>query len=887
MKIEDEINIKNRELLILHACSDAVIKCSTEASLLQELSDIITKKGGYSIVWIGVAENDPEKSVIPMVSSGEDISYLRKTRISWKEGHHTGIGPSGRAIRENQIIINNNITENPDLELWREMIINRNLGSCLTIPLRFRDEVFAIMNIYSTKPGAFNDQEVNLFVQVADYIALGITNIRNREEKKKIEEALEKRIISLTQPTSELSELSFTDLFNLEEIQKLQDAFAEATGVASIITDVNGVPITRPTNFCMLCKLIRETDKGLANCYHSDTIIGSKNPEGPTIQRCLSGGLFDAGASICVGDKHIANWLVGQVIDESVDENEILKYAGEVGIDHEEFKTALSQVKRMSQEQFKKICDALYIYATQLSKLALQNVQQAREITERKKSEDEKKALLSAIPDLILRMNKSGAIIDYSLPISLLGRQQLAGSIQDLLTPGMTERALNSINRTLSSAELQVDEFSSGEGEKKKHWESRMIKYGKDEVLTLVRDITARKTSELSLRKLSRAVEQSPVVIIITDLTGSIEYVNHKFTEVTGYSFEEVIGRNPRFLKSGETPASVYEDLWKTILDGREWTGEFHNKKKSGGLYWELVQISPIKNDQGEPTHFVALKEDISLRKQMEAELKTALEKAEEASRMKSALLGNMSHEFRTPLVSILGFANLLLDSLDQDEHRFMLEKIIRSAKRLTRTLNSILYYSEIATNTSLLQVNQVNLSYILKNIILPYSKMAAEKGLKFDFIEPTIGIEAFLDQNMFPIVIENLIENAIKFTHKGGVTVKLEYEDGANSQTGYAIISVEDTGIGIRPENMKIIFEEFRQLSEGFSRVYEGTGLGLTLSKKIIELLNGSLDVKSTYGQGSTFYLRIPAVHPSKWQKSGSKKETDLQSENKTRFNR
>ena len=171
------------------------------------------------------------------------------------------------------------------------------------------------------------------------------------------------------------SNIEFTDLIDVETIQRFQDSFSDATGVASIITKPDGTPITKPSNFCSLCLLIRKTKKGLANCHRSDSIIGRQNLGGPIYQKCLSGGLWDGGASILVGGKHIANWLIGQVLNKDSDENKILDYAKEIGADEIEFKNELQKVTRMPVEQFKKIVTSLYIFANELSDKAYQNLQ--------------------------------------------------------------------------------------------------------------------------------------------------------------------------------------------------------------------------------------------------------------------------------------------------------------------------------------------------------------------------------------------------------------------------------------------------------------------------------------------------------------------------------
>ena len=260
-------------------------------------------------------------------------------------------------------------------------------------------------------------------------------------ETLKAAEMLQKKITALTRPASEIEGITFQDLFDIDEIQEIQDAFARATGVASIITDPEGKPITRPSNFCRLCNdIIRKTDKGLANCMHSDAELGKVDPSGPRVQPCLSGGLWDGGASICVGDclhdaplagkgpalgggsttdgdpaartdpvsgvscvgdfhdgqhqcRHIANWLIGQVYDESLDEEAMLAYAREIGADEDEYREALCEVTRMPQEQFRAVCLALFLLARQLSTLAQRNVQQARYITEQKKAIEEKTLL--------------------------------------------------------------------------------------------------------------------------------------------------------------------------------------------------------------------------------------------------------------------------------------------------------------------------------------------------------------------------------------------------------------------------------------------------------------------------------------------------------------
>ncbi|MDG5468732.1 PocR ligand-binding domain-containing protein [Deltaproteobacteria bacterium IMCC39524] len=241
-------------------------------------------------------------------------------------------------------------------------------------------------------------------------------------------------------PPNESTNIKFQDLFDLDEIQSLQDAFAKASGVASIITNTDGRPITKPSNFCRLCiDIIRKTEKGLNNCMTSDALLGRGNPNGPTMQPCLSGGLWDGGASIMVGDKHVANWLIGQVRNEEQDVEGMLDYAREIGADEEDFLSALAEVNIMSTEQFSNVCQALFLMAKQLSTLAYQNILQERTIDERdviadalRESEERSRLLLNSTAEAIYGLDKKGncifcnpaclKILGYESDTDLLGK---------------------------------------------------------------------------------------------------------------------------------------------------------------------------------------------------------------------------------------------------------------------------------------------------------------------------------------------------------------------------------------------------------------------------------------------------------------------------------
>ncbi|MCE1189725.1 MAG: PAS domain S-box protein [Ignavibacteria bacterium] len=378
---------------------------------------------------------------------------------------------------------------------------------------------------------------------------------------------------------------------------------------------------------------------------------------------------------------------------------------------------------------------------------------------------------------------------------------------------------------------------------------------------TLMRDITNVRKVEQEITKLSSAIEQNPATIMITDAKGRIEYVNPVFSQLTGYSREEVIGRTPGFLKTGHTSSEEYRSLWATITNGDIWRGEFLNRRKNGELFWESSAIFSIKNHNGLITNFVAIKEDITQRKKMEADLVEAKDKAEEMSRVKSSFFANMSHELRTPMNSILGYSQILKDEYQEERVHSIGSTIYRSGRRLLDTLNLILDLSLIEAEKVDLQITQFDIVQLVEDILKHFTPAAQQKNLHLEYKPEYPVIEVHSDERMMRQVVTNLVNNAIKYTLQGTVTVTLEFV-AWNRETrteAHCLIHVKDTGIGIPEEKLSMIFDEFRQVSEGFNRSFEGSGLGLTITKRFVEKLHGEISVESAIHEGSCFTVKIP----------------------------
>jgi PAS domain S-box-containing protein len=372
-------------------------------------------------------------------------------------------------------------------------------------------------------------------------------------------------------------------------------------------------------------------------------------------------------------------------------------------------------------------------------------------------------------------------------------------------------------------------------------------------------ELVQERTSQLT--KLTRAVEESPLSVVITDKTGRLEYVNPKFTEVTGYSYEEVLNQNPRILKSGVHPPEYYESMWKTITSGREWHNEICNKKKNGELYWESSSIAPIKNEEGEITHFVAVKEDITEKKRIAEELHKAKEAAEKASRAKGTFLTNMSHEIRTPMNAILGFSQLLMrDQSLNDTQKQHLNAINRSGEHLLALIEDILEMSKIEAGRTTLNPATFDLHSMLDDIAMMFKVRTDEKMIRF-VLEKSEGLPRFVvaDSKKLRQVLINLLGNAVKFTENGGITLRGSFLRSQDAGLRF-LCEVEDTGPGISAEEAGNLFKYFEQTQSG-RRAGTGTGLGLAISREFVRLMGGDITLQSEVGKGSVFRFDIPVM--------------------------
>ena len=332
--------------------------------------------------------------------------------------------------------------------------------------------------------------------------------------------------------------------------------------------------------------------------------------------------------------------------------------------------------------------------------------------------------------------------------------------------------------------------------------------------------------------------------------------VNNAFTKVLDFPKKECVGR---FF--GEIFPNIFEIEMVEILKMVKNYKIRYNTELSFELRPKLyfqATIIPILEVVGDCKYILIIAKDITENKKREEEFLNTKIKAEESNRLKTSLLANMSHELRTPLNGILGFAEILYEELKNPEFKEMAGFIAKSSKRLASTLHSILELSALEAERREVYNSTLNLNEIISKESEKFLNEAKFKGLSFT-ININSQIKLHLDESLFKQILNNLLDNAVKFTKIGGITISVE-EVIENSKS-LIDIKIMDTGIGISKGNLESIFKEFRQESEGLGRSHEGTGLGLTLAKKMTEIMGGNIIVESQKNKGSVFTLRFPAM--------------------------
>jgi PAS domain S-box-containing protein len=351
-------------------------------------------------------------------------------------------------------------------------------------------------------------------------------------------------------------------------------------------------------------------------------------------------------------------------------------------------------------------------------------------------------------------------------------------------------------------------------------------------------------TSELQkqVNKLLQVVEQSPSTVLITDQAGTVDYANPKFYATTGYTKEEIVGKNVRALKLGDQPHEVYQDMWATIKEGKEWRGRFHNLKKDRSAYWIAVSIAPLRDDQGRTQYFIEVAEDITRQVELEG--------------LRDDLTSLIVHDLKNPLSGIVSTNEMLLAGLlgplTEEQKKYLGYSRV-GAKKLLNLIMDLLETRKMEEHQMPLTKSVFSLDDLTKE--LGWLGLLAEQEKKSLEMRIAADLTINADRNLLVRVIENLVSNAIKHTPAGGqIALRI-----TRYELREVLFEVTDTGEGIPHEYLDKLFNRFFKVETQNLKTRIDTGLGLYFCKMAVEAHGGRIGVESEAGKGSRFYFYLP----------------------------
>lgn len=492
-------------------------------------------------------------------------------------------------------------------------------------------------------------------------------------------------------------------------------------------------------------------------------------------------------------------------------------------------------------------------------------------IDELKMSEKKFRAMIMTIPDRLFRVNRDATLIDYA-PTEIqffpkFNYSMLGKPLNEFVCPDFFDKLSFNIKQAAKTKELQTFEFISTIDNEDYYYEIRVLPTDDDIFLILQRDITRQKLYQNRLRMLAQAIMNVNDSVSITDLNGHFVLVNPAFTRIYGYTQEEIIGKSTATLRPPDIDPELAKEIHEKTLAGG-WQGELINVRKDGSRFPIHLSTAVVQNEKNQPVVLVGIASDITNRKKMEQELIKAKEKAEESDRLKTAFLSNMSHEIRSPMNAVLGFIQLLRNEEHLSEAgRQYIDLIQNSGNQLLSLIDDIIDISRIQSNQ--IKINKVDfdLNQLLEELYQIYTNQLSlsesETILKRPFTPKQSPFPIHSDPIRIRQILSNLLSNAVKFTPKGIITFGYTLEKSAGHD--YILFYVKDTGIGISPKAQKLIFGQFRQADDSYTRQYGGSGLGLAICKGLAELLNGEITLKSKEGQGSEFFFKLPLTPSDK----------------------
>ncbi|MFA7350621.1 MAG: PAS domain S-box protein, partial [Methylotenera sp.] len=820
---EDKIKLLSQLYALLSYCNQAIVRSDNQQDLFQRICDAAVKFGSLKMAWIGLV--DIESTLIkPVAICGDAQGYLTDIQISVDANSPFGQGPTGASVRENHPIFVQDFLHDPRTLAWRERCESSGWHASASLPLRCHGLTIGAFTLYASEINAFDDDVQNLLIEMANDISFALESFAREEARLDMEFALQNSEERLQLVLRGSRDAPWD--WNLES----NDLYYSPHWWAMLGYEINELAtgdhlwqqIVHPEDLDKVNQAFDTVIKGGSDTYELEFRMQHKDGHYVPV---LSRGFI-------LRDGH------GKPLRVSGTNTDLTE--------RKQMEAARESALKLLQKVTNRVPGMVYQYrlrrdGTTCVPYASDGIRDIYRVNPEDVLEDASSVLSITHPD---DFENVVASIQQSAQDLTLWRHEYRVRYED-----------GSIRWLLGSATPEAEADGS------------VLWHG------FIYDITARKADEEQLRKFAQAVEQTPESVVITNVDAEIEYVNEAFVQATGYSRDEVIGKNPKILHSGKTPQVTYTSMWAELSQGRPWKGEFINCRKDGSEYTEFAIITPLREADGSIKKYVAVKEDVTEKKRIGMELDQhrnhlqalvdsrtfelvhAREQAEAANQAKSAFLANMSHEIRTPMNAIIGLTHLLRRAGATPHQAERLDKIDSAGRHLLAIINDILDLSKIESGRLQLELTDFNLSNILGNIESIIGETARDKGLRLEIDKGDVPQSLRGDSTRLRQALLNYAANAIKFTDKGLVILRAKLLE--DSGDGLLVrFEVQDTGIGISPDKAAKLFQAFEQADSSITRKYGGTGLGLAITRRLANMMGGEVGVNSKPEGGSTFWF-------------------------------
>ncbi len=807
-----EIERHERLYEALRLVHRAIVRTQTRDTLFRAVCEALVSHGGFGLAWIGWVDPISHR-LVPVAHVGDESGYLDSIQITVDDGER-GRGPSGIAIREGRAYVSNDLLAEPGISPWRAELERRGFRASAAIPVRTEGAVCGALNVYSDRVGFFRDREIELLTDAAADLSFGLENLARDEERRRAEDSV-RRLGALVESTD--------------------DAIISQT-LTGEITSVNRAA---------------QTMFG----FSSAEILGRSSEV--MIPPELLDQWKDVRARIARGE-HVANF-------ETIRQR----------MDGTRFPVSITYSPIRSPD------DAAQIVG--VSKII-------RDITDRRQAEavaDREMrfaaSVLTALPGIFYLYDQQGRFLRWNHDFERVSGY--AGSEIACMTPpdffAGDDKALlrQKISEVFEHGQSSLEaSFVAKDGTATPYFFTgrRTTFEGASCLIGVGVDISERKRAESAVRASDARYRTTLDAILegcqLLGFDWRYLYLNPAAAIQNRRPNSELLGERMQSVWPSIEQTEVFALLARCMDERLAVQGEIPFTFPDGSSGWFDIRARPV------PEGIFVLSIDISERKEAERalhdlnaslegkvrdrtrELEAARERAESADRLKSAFLATMSHELRTPLNSILGFTGTVLLGMAgplSAEQTKQLKMVQVSARHLLDLINDVLDISKIEAGQLEVRPSAFDLRASVERVVSSVKLLLDKKALSIVVTLPDAPATMHSDQRRVEQILLNLLNNAIKFTDAGRITLQVRIE-GERVR-----MSVADTGIGMRPEDIDGLFQPFRQLDSGLQRQHEGTGLGLAICRRLATLLGGTIDVTSTFGAGSTFTVDLPMNGP------------------------